>query len=104
MLKQLFESTKDSVVWFKFQFSWSGRRRQRSGHPENINFEGVRSDVLTMFRDTKVDTRIEENTNWQIEKDFDLKSSHFEEGCFHVGAQDLIFVFFAMDSVCEGGE
>lgn len=32
---------------------------------------------------------------------FDLKSSHFKEGGFHVGTHELIFVLFTADSVCK---
>lgn len=38
---------------------------------------------------------------WKSFSFFDLKSSHFKEGCFHVGTQELVFVFFAADSVCK---
>lgn len=65
--------------------------------------KGSRKSLL--FRDTKGSETQKENTNWQIkERDCDLESSHFEEGCLHVVAHELVFVFFTSDSVCELGE
>lgn len=53
-----------------------------------------------------VDTRKKGKT--QIDKYekivFDLKSSHFKERGFHVGTHELVFVFFAADSICEWDE
>lgn len=36
-----------------------------------------------------------------MDREKSLESSHLEEGGFHVVAHELVFVFFAADSVCK---